>query len=97
MEGIINKILSRHLISYARDEKWLHDLMESKKDKAQLYKKAMRFYIANAGDPEFNNTIIHAKLAPVTVGYGSVCKFEDVRPEDIEADASEIGNIMNGL
>lgn len=55
--GLI-EMLSRHLISYSREEKWLHDLMDSKRDRSGLYKKAIKHYIQTAGDPEFNDTVI---------------------------------------
>lgn len=107
------ELLSRHLISYATDEKWLHDIMDPKKrNRSHLYKKAMIHYILTAGDPEFNNIVIPGdKVKTVTPNQKylitqSIVQQKQESPDDlipeadpflIVADASEIGDIMGGL
>lgn len=101
----IRELLSRHLISYARDEKWLHDLMDEKKDRSQLYKKAMKFYINNANDPEFRNIPMQEQykvIIPAPVGCIESVKSTDSTEDQkehyevFEVDPNELISIMNG-
>lgn len=100
------KILSRHLISYAKDEKWLHDLMDGKKDRSQLYKKAMQFYINNANDPEFRGIPVQEQYkatpsAPIGIIEGKHIEatkeeVEDISLGEFQIDPNELMSIMNG-
>lgn len=95
--------LSSHLISYKKDEKWLHDLMEGNTGRTVTYKKAMIYYIVNANDPEFRNVTVpgYTPDAPVQAIDKPINKDPDEwvqsNPTDIQVDPDEVMGIMGGF